>query len=55
MYGDAPDTVSVSIVTVPEPPLKPAAGPAGRLSLTKGSKYVNVLSPVTPCTFPEIL
>ena len=44
-----------SIVTVPEPPLKPAAGPAGKLSLTKGSKYVNVLSPVTPCTFPEIL
>ena len=37
MYGDAPDTVSVSIVTV-EPE---AAGVAGRFGLTYGSKYVN--------------
>ena len=48
MYGEAPDTVSVSIVTFAAPPLKPAAGPAGRLALTKGRKYVNVYSLVTP-------
>ena len=36
-YGDAPDTVSVSIVTsAPE-----IEGDAGRLFLTNGSKYVN--------------
>ena len=37
-YGEAPDTVSVSIVAVAEDPLKPAEDPAGRLSLTYGRR-----------------
>ena len=43
MYGEAPWTVSVSIVTV-EPE---ALGDAVRLFLTNGSKNVNVLASVT--------
>ena len=34
MYGEAPETVSVSMVTVPEA----TPGEAGRLSLTKGRR-----------------
>jgi hypothetical protein len=37
IYGDAPVTVSVSIVTVPAD----ALGDAGKFVLTNGSKYVN--------------
>ena len=55
IYGEAPDTVSVSIVTVAADPLSPAGPPAGRLGLTNGSRYVNVFGPVTFCTFVEIL
>ena len=49
-YGDAPLTVSVSIVTVPDPD-----GSAGRLLLTDGIKYVKVFGPVTVATVVEIL
>ena len=48
IYGEAPDTVSVSIVTLAPEALKPAAGPAGRLSLTKGRRYVKVVEFSTP-------
>ena len=51
MYGDAPDTVSVSIVTVADE----ALGVAGKLSLTNGNKYVNTVLLVTFCTLVEIL
>ena len=45
MYGDAPVTVSVSITTdAPLPGARPAPGPAGRLDLTNGSAYVNLVS-----------
>jgi hypothetical protein len=37
MYGEAPDTLSVSIVTVPED----ALGLVGKLVLTDGIIYVN--------------
>jgi len=53
IYGDAPDTVSVSIVTVaPE-----ALGAAGKFALTNGSAYVNILSLVisTSVTIVDIL
>ena len=50
MYGDAPLTVSVSIVTVPDPD-----GSAGRLFLTDGNKYVKVFGLVTDATVVEIL
>ena len=50
MYGDAPLTVSVSMVTVPDP-----AGSAGRSFLTEGSRYVNVFVPVTVATVVETL
>ena len=43
IYGDAPVTVSVSIVTVPDA----ALGDAGKLVLTNGSKYVNCVVLVT--------
>ena len=55
MYREAPDTVSVSIVTEAPLGLNPAAGPAGRLSLTKGNKYVNCVELTTPWTFVVIL
>ena len=55
MYGEAPETVSVSIVTVAEDPLNPAADPAGRFALTKGKRYVNVVSLGTFWTFVETL
>ena len=48
MYGEAPDTVSGSIVTEAPLGLNPAAGPAGRLSLTKGNRYVKVVELSTP-------
>ena len=51
MYGEAPDTVSVSIVIVPADVL----GAAAKSSGTNGSKYVNVRSPVTFCTFVDKL
>jgi hypothetical protein len=54
-YGEAPDTVSVSIVAVAEDPLKPAEDPAGRLSLTYGKRYVNEVVLIIFCTFVEIL
>ena len=42
IYGDAPDTVSVSIVTV-----APDALPGvGRFALKLGSKYVNMVGSV---------
>ena len=53
IYGDAPATVSVSIVTVaPE-----ALGDAGKFALTNGRAYVNTLSFVisTSVTIVEIL
>ena len=53
IYGDAPDTVSVSIVTVaPE-----ALGAAGKFALTNGNAYVNILSLLasTSVTIVEIL
>ena len=37
IYGDAPVTVSVSMVTVADA----ALGDAGRLTLTNGKRYVN--------------
>ena len=50
MYGDAPLTVSVSMVIVPDP-----VGSAGRSFLTNGNRYVNVFGPVTEATVVEIL
>ena len=50
MYGDAPLTVSVSMVTVPAPP-----GDAFRFCGTLGKRYVNCLVPVTVATIVEIL
>ena len=50
MYGDAPLTVSVSIVTVPDPD-----GSAGRLLLIDDNRYVKVFSPVTDATVVETL
>ena len=41
IYGDAPDTVSVSIVTVAADVL----GEAAKSSGTKGRRYVKVLNP----------
>ena len=56
MYGDAPDTVSVSMVTfAPLPGARPAPGPAGRLDLTNGKAYVNTFSLITDTTFVERL
>ena len=43
IYGDAPDTVSVSIVTVADE----ALGVAGKLSRTNGKRYVNTVLLVT--------
>ena len=43
IYGDAPATVSVSIVTVALEEL----GLAGKPVLTNGKRYVNDFSPVT--------
>ena len=51
IYGDAPDTVSVSIVAV----AAVALGDAAKSSGTNGSKYVNTLSDVTFCTFVDKL
>ena len=53
MYGDAPLTVSVSIVTV----AVEVPGKAGRLFLTNGSRYVNLVgsSGSTSATFVEML
>ena len=51
IYGDAPDTVSVSIVTVAADVL----GDAAKSSGTKGKRYVKVLNPVTFCTFVDKL
>ena len=47
MYGDAPVTVSVSIVAVAAPALNPAAGPAGKFALTLSRRYVNIVSLMT--------
>ena len=55
IYGEAPVTVSVSTETKAPEPLKPADGPAGKFGLTKGSKYVNLFSSITFCTFVDIL
>ena len=43
IYGDAPVTVSVSMVTVPAD----ALGDAGKFVRTKGNKYVNWVVLVT--------
>ena len=51
IYGDAPDTVSVSIVAVAAVEL----GAAAKSSGTNGSKYVNTLSEITFCTFVDKL
>ena len=53
MYGDAPLTVSVSIVTV----ATEVPGKAGRLFLTNGRRYVNFVgsSGSTSATLVEIL
>ena len=51
MYGEAPDTVSVSIVIVAEE----IFGVAGKFSLTKGRTYVNCVLLATVATFVEIL
>ena len=51
IYGEAPDTVSVSIVTVPAV----VPGFAARSSGTNGKRYVKVRSPVTFCTFVDKL
>ena len=51
MYGDAPDTVSVSIVAV----AAVALGDAAKSSGTNGNRYVNTLVPVTFCTFVDKL
>ena len=50
MYGEAPFTVSVSIVTVTDPP-----GSAGKSFLTAGKIYANVVGLETDCTTVEIL
>ena len=47
IYGDAPETVSVSTNTCPCAALKPAASPAGKLGLTKGREYVNRVASIT--------
>ena len=51
MYGDAPETVSVSIVTVDPEALGFAFKLAGKLD----SRYVNEVLSMTDCTFVEIL
>ena len=51
IYGEAPVTVSVSMVTVAFDEF----GVAGRSVSTNGSKYVNTVSLVTFCTFVDIL
>ena len=51
IYGDAPDTVSVSIVAV----AAVALGDAAKSSGTNGNRYVNTLVPVTLCTFVDKL
>ena len=51
MYGDAPDTVSVSIVAV----AAVALGDAARSSGTNGSKYVNTVLLVIFCTLVDKL
>ena len=56
IYGDAPLTVSVSMVTLPfAPGARPAAGPAGKFALTFDNEYVNVVSFTTWTTLVEIL
>ena len=50
-YGDAPDTVSVSIVAV----APVALGLYGIFGLIFSIKYVNVVSLITPWTFDETL
>ena len=51
MYGDAPDTVSVSIVIVADA----ALGFGGRLFRTNGKIYVNSVALTTLVTFVDIL
>ena len=51
IYGDAPDTVSVSIVAVAADVL----GVAAKSSGTNGKRYVKVRSPVTFCTLVDKL
>ena len=51
MYGDAPDTVSVSIVIVADA----ALGFGGKLFLTNGKIYVNSVALTTLVTFVDIL
>ena len=56
IYGEAPETVSVSMMAAaPFPGARPAGAPAGRLALTEGKEYVNFLSLITETTFVEIL
>ena len=55
MYGDAPDTVSVSTRTCAFDTRKPPRDPAGRFDLTKGKRYVNVVSLIIVETLVEIL
>ena len=55
IYGDAPVTVSVSTKTCPLELLKPPADPAGKLGLTKGNEYWNLVLSTTFDTFVEIL
>ena len=51
MYGEAPVTVSVSIVTVAED----TEGRAGRFDLTKVRLYVNLVGEIIDVTFVETL
>ena len=55
IYGDAPDTVSVSTRTCAFAELNPPDSPAGRLPLTNGRRYINFVSLTTLDTFVEIL
>ena len=51
MYGEAPDTVSVSIVIVPDA----ALGFGGKLFRTNGKMYVNSVALTILVTFVDIL
>jgi hypothetical protein len=52
IYGDAPVTVSVSIVIVAD---ATDVGVACKFGLTKGKRYVNLVVVKTLATFVEIL
>ena len=55
IYGDAPVTVSVSTNTCAFALLKPPAEPAGKLGLTNGNEYWNLVASITFDTFVDIL